>query len=109
MRLEPALVGRRFDEVEILDQRLGLLLEPGELEPYLAKRLGAEPFARSFTARALGLRLAGRRAPVKAALLDQRSLAGMGNIYADEALWRARVHPLRPAGSLDADEMRRPP
>jgi formamidopyrimidine-DNA glycosylase len=84
-----------------------LLAEPGELEPYLARRLGAEPFARAFTARALGERLARRRAPVKAALLDQRSLAGMGNIYVDEALWRARIHPLRPAGELDADEVRR--
>jgi formamidopyrimidine-DNA glycosylase len=84
-----------------------LLLEPAELEPYLAVRLGDEPFAAAFTAAALAVRLAGRRAPVKAALLDQRSLAGMGNIYADEALWRARVHPLRPAGSLDADEIRR--
>jgi formamidopyrimidine-DNA glycosylase len=84
-----------------------LLLEPGELEPYLGRRLGAEPFARAFTARALGARLAGRRAPIKAALLDQRSLAGMGNIYADEALWRARVHPLRPAGELDEAELKR--
>ena len=41
------------------------------------------------------------RAPVKAALLDQRTLAGMGNIYVDEALWRARIHPLRPAESID--------
>jgi formamidopyrimidine-DNA glycosylase len=84
-----------------------LLLEPGELDPYLAPRLGDEPFARTFTSRALGRRLAGRRAPVKAALLDQRSLAGLGNIYADEALWRARIHPLRPAGSLDDAEVRR--
>ncbi len=84
-----------------------LLLEPGELEPYLGDRLGDEPFSRSFTARALALRLAGRKAPVKAALLDQRSLAGMGNIYADEALWRARIHPLRAAGALDGEEARR--
>ena len=40
-------------------------------------------------------------------LLDQRTLAGMGNIYVDEALWRARIHPLRPADSLDKDELRR--
>jgi formamidopyrimidine-DNA glycosylase len=84
-----------------------LLVEPGGLEPYLATRLGEEPLAAGFTAAALELRLAGRRAPVKAALLDQRSLAGMGNIYADEALWRARIHPLRPAGSLDSGEVRR--
>ena len=54
-----------------------------------------------------GERLEGRRAPVKAALLDQRTLAGLGNIYVDEALWYARLHPLRPAGSLNRDELRR--
>jgi formamidopyrimidine-DNA glycosylase len=81
-----------------------LLLEPGELEPYLAARLGPEPLGGAFRARDLAARLAGRRAPVKAAILDQRTLAGVGNIYADEALWRARVHPRREAGSLDAAE-----
>jgi formamidopyrimidine-DNA glycosylase len=84
-----------------------LLLEPGELDPYLAERLGDEPFSEAFTPRALAARLRGRRAPVKAALLDQRSLAGMGNIYADEALWRARIHPLRPAGELKRGEIGR--
>ena len=84
-----------------------LLLEPGELDPYLAERLGDEPFSEAFTPRALGRRLEGRRAPVKAALLDQRSLAGMGNIYADEALWRARIHPLTPAGELGPAEVKR--
>ena len=83
-----------------------LVLGPGDLEPYLASRIGPEPFSRSFTARALAERLAGRRAPIKAALLDQRTIAGMGNIYADEALWQARVHPLRPAGSLSPHEAR---
>jgi formamidopyrimidine-DNA glycosylase len=84
-----------------------LVLGPDEVEPYLATRLGEEPFAPAFTPRALGRRLAGRRAPIKAVLLDQRSLAGMGNIYADEALWRARIHPLRPAGQLEQPELRR--
>ena len=84
-----------------------LLLDPGEEVPYLAERLGGEPFDAAFTPAALAARLRSRRAPLKAALLDQRSLAGMGNIYADEALWRARLHPLRPAGSLDANETRR--
>ena len=56
--------------------------------------------------RRLGDALAGRRSPVKAAILDQRRLAGVGNIYADEALWRARIHPQRPAGELDEDELR---
>jgi formamidopyrimidine-DNA glycosylase len=83
------------------------LLEPGELEPYLEQRLGVEPLERTFTARKLAQRLVGRRAPIKAALLDQRTVAGLGNIYVDEALWRAQVHPLRPAGTLDADELAR--
>jgi formamidopyrimidine-DNA glycosylase len=84
-----------------------LLLEPGELEPYLATRVGEEPLAVLFTAARLGDRLAKRRAPIKAALLDQRTLAGLGNIYVDEALWRARIHPLRPALTLDRNELRR--
>jgi formamidopyrimidine-DNA glycosylase len=82
-----------------------LLLEPGELDPYLEARVGPEPLDPAFTARALAARLARRRAPVKAAILDQRTLAGVGNIYADEALWRSRIHPLREAGSLDAAEI----
>jgi formamidopyrimidine-DNA glycosylase len=82
------------------------LLEPGELDEYFAaRRLGVEPLARAFTAASLGRALAGRRAPVKAALLDQRAAAGIGNIYADEALWYARVHPLTPAGDLDEEQV----
>ena len=84
-----------------------LLVEPDELEPYLAERLGEEPLVAGFTPARLARRLAGRRAPIKAALLDQRTLAGLGNIYVDEALWRARIHPLRPAGELDANDVRR--
>ncbi len=84
-----------------------LLLEPGELDAYLAARLGEEPLVAGFTAKGLGERLRGRRAPLKAALLDQRTLAGLGNIYVDEALWYARLHPLRAAGSLAPGELRR--
>ena len=83
-----------------------LLVEPDALDPYLAERLGGEPLGRTFTTRSLAASLANRKAPVKAALLDQRTLAGLGNIYVDEALWRARIHPLRPARELDADEVR---
>jgi formamidopyrimidine-DNA glycosylase len=82
------------------------LLEPGDLDAYFAaRRLGVEPLGRSFTAEALGRALAGRKAPVKAALLDQRAAAGVGNIYADEALWYARVNPLAPAGELDEEQV----
>ena len=82
-----------------------LIVESDELEPYLATRLGGEPLERGFTARRLAGRLQGRRAPIKAALLDQRAIAGMGNVYADEALWRACVHPRRPAGDLTPEEI----
>ena len=88
---------RRFGTWELLDD--------GHLRPYLASRLGPEPLGPSFTSARLARIVAGRRAPIKAALLDQRRIAGIGNIYADEALWRARIHPLRPAGELDATEI----
>jgi formamidopyrimidine-DNA glycosylase len=81
------------------------LLDPGELEAYLDARIGGEPLERAFTTAAFARGLAGRRAPVKSALLDQRAVAGVGNIYADEALWRARIHPQRPAGELDPEEI----
>ena len=83
-----------------------LVLEPGELAPYLAMRLGPEPLG-PLTAARLAARFARRRAPIKAVLLDQRTLAGVGNIYADEALWYAGVHPLRPAAGLDGEEAAR--
>jgi formamidopyrimidine-DNA glycosylase len=82
-----------------------LVLEEDEVAPYLQIRLGEEPLGTRFTTRGLEGRLAGRRAPIKAALLDQRTVAGLGNIYADEGLWYAGVHPLRPAGSLGPTEV----
>jgi len=69
--------------------------------------LGPEPLADGFTAARLEEMLARRRGRVKPLLLDQRFLAGLGNIYADEALWRAGIHPLRPASTLTAAEARR--
>jgi formamidopyrimidine-DNA glycosylase len=82
-----------------------VLLEPEEAEQHLAIRLGPEPLGPRFTIAFLAGRLAGRRAPVKAAILDQRTVAGLGNIYADEALWHAQIHPLRPAGELATEEL----
>ena len=84
-----------------------LVLEGAELEPYLARKIGPEPLGARFTAGWLGSQLARRRAPLKAVLLDQRIVAGLGNIYADEALWRARLGPLRPANELTPDETSR--
>lgn len=82
-----------------------LLLDREDADRHLGVKNGPEPLGRAFTAAYLAQRFAGRRAPVKAAILDQRTVAGLGNIYADEALWHARINPLRPAGELDADEI----
>jgi formamidopyrimidine-DNA glycosylase len=82
-----------------------LLLEPGDLEPYFATRIGPEPLGRRLTARSLAGRFARRKAPLKALILDQRLFAGVGNIYADEALWWARLHPLRPGNEATVEEL----
>ncbi|MDX6633927.1 MAG: formamidopyrimidine-DNA glycosylase [Solirubrobacterales bacterium] len=82
---------RRFGEA--------FLISDDGLEERFAK-LGVEPFSPEFTAAALGEMAAGRTAPLKSFLLDQSKVAGVGNIYADEALFRAELHPLSPAGSM---------
>jgi len=84
-----------------------LVLEDAEIDPYLTSKNGPEPLGPRFTTAWLAAQLARRRAAVKSVLLDQRVVAGLGNIYADEALWRARVNPLRPASSLSRDEVGR--
>jgi formamidopyrimidine-DNA glycosylase len=74
----------------------------------LHRYLGVEPLSRRFTVRWLRDLFQRRaRAAIKPLLLDQTAIAGVGNIYAIEALWRSRVHPLRPAGSLRTDEIER--
>ena len=70
-------------------------------------RLGPEPLEPGFTPDVLGKLLAGRKAPIKALLTDQDLLAGVGNMYADEALYEARIHPLRTGGSLSKAEIAR--
>ncbi len=76
-------------------------------DDYLALRLGVEPMTPEFTAEHLRRLARGRTAPIKAFLLDQRRIAGVGNIYADEALFRAGIHPLRPAGRLTTGDWER--
>jgi formamidopyrimidine-DNA glycosylase len=75
--------------------------------PASLAELGPEPLEADFAPAVLAARLSGSRRGLKAALLDQRVVAGLGNIYADEALFRARLHPLRAAGSLNEDEIAR--
>jgi formamidopyrimidine-DNA glycosylase len=83
-----------------------LLLEPEEVEAYVDSRVGREPLGEAYRAKHLAEKLDRRKAPVKAAILDQRTVAGVGNIYADEALWRARIHPLTPAAELDPEQVK---
>lgn len=67
--------------------------------------LGIEPIASEFTADVLAGLTSGSKAPIKQLLLDQRKIAGIGNIYAAEALWRAGIDPRRPANSLETAEI----
>jgi formamidopyrimidine-DNA glycosylase len=84
-----------------------LLLGSDALESFFAARLGLEPLEEGFTAEHLRAQARGRTTPIKAFLLDQRRIAGVGNIYADEALFRAGIHPLRPAGRLSTEQYMR--
>ncbi len=74
-------------------------------DAYLHQRIGIEPLTPEFTLEHLRAIARGRRAPVKLFVLDQRRIAGVGNIYADEALFRARIHPLRPTGTLTRSQL----
>src|SRR5215217_5736953 len=78
----------------------GVVLAGDGIDDYFASRLGVEPLDGELTPELLLEVAAGRRAPLKSFLLNQARIAGIGNIYADEALWRARLHPLSPAGSM---------
>jgi formamidopyrimidine-DNA glycosylase len=73
----------------------------------IIKQLGPEPLDESFTMRVLGGILAKRKAPIKPVLLDQAIIAGIGNMYADESLFEARIHPMKPANSLSKVELKR--
>jgi len=83
-----------------------LLLGSAAVQAFFAARLGLEPLDELFTAEHLRGLARGRGGPIKPFLLDQRKIAGVGNIYADEALFRARLHPLRPAGRLSPGQYR---
>ena len=101
-RLRLELEGRRH--LAFLDQRKfgrWYLLDDPHI---LLGRLGPEPFSSELTPERFARRLRARRRQLKPLLLDQRFLAGLGNIYADEALWEAQLHPCRRAHTLDDEE-----
>lgn len=87
-------------------RKFGRLVLTDEPDEVLGK-LGPEPLADAFTASRFGEMLAQRRGRIKSLLLNQRFLVGLGNIYVNEALWRARVHPLRAADTLSLAEVER--
>ena len=89
-------------------RRLGTLalMKPDRFEAYTSA-LGIEPLDSAFTAEHLSSRLRGSRQAIKKVLMDQRTLAGVGNIYANEALWRSMIDPSRAAGTLSAGEISR--
>ena len=86
-------------------RRLGTLslMDPIRFTEYSA-RLGAEPLDRSFTRQHLSKVLTSTSQPLKKTLMDQRKIAGIGNIYASEALWRAKLDPSRPSSSVTTSE-----
>jgi formamidopyrimidine-DNA glycosylase len=87
---------RKFGRIE---------LWPREREQEALKSLGTEPLSEGFTLEMLAQSLAGRKGPIKQVLLNQEVIAGLGNIYADEALYYASIHPLRRANSLTPAEI----
>jgi formamidopyrimidine-DNA glycosylase len=111
VQIELRGVRGRVVRLTIVDQRrfgtAQLLFGEKALEAFFAARLGPEPFEQGFTAEYLFGQTRGRTTPIKALLLDQRRVAGVGNIYADEALFRARIHPTLPAGSLSRKQCER--
>lgn len=88
---------RKFGRVSVLDE---------DAIDSLSSRLGPEPFDKSLTARVLKDRLKRRTGSIKGALLDQGLMAGLGNIYVDEALWQSRINPLQPSNELDEASLR---
>jgi formamidopyrimidine-DNA glycosylase len=86
-------------------RRLGVMWLTDDADAVVGK-LGPEPLDKSFTPDVLGQRLSRHHIPIKAALLDQCIVAGIGNMYADEALFAARIHPLRKADDLSAKDVR---
>ena len=84
------------------------LLAPKLLEAYfVTKKLGPEPTEQDFDLARLKLALKKSKKPIKSHLLDQTLVAGLGNIYVDEVLWRAKIHPFRSSNSLSSQEARK--
>ena len=88
---------RKFGKFQLVEDASNRVLD----------KLGPEPLSGAFTPALLAARLAGKKIPVKAALVDQEVVAGIGNMYADDALFEARIHPLRATDSLSMQEIKK--
>jgi formamidopyrimidine-DNA glycosylase len=98
---------RKFGRVGLYRRAAdGTILGQGDVGELFGAH-GPEPLDEAFTLRTFRQRLRRRRGRLKSTLLDQSFIAGVGNIYADESLWRARLHPLRSADGLNAEQERR--
>jgi formamidopyrimidine-DNA glycosylase len=112
LSLKPAVYERAIFHLDsgldlhFCDRRKLGTIELVKDEREVVGKLGPEPLEKGFTAEVLSQRLSHHRAPIKAVLLDQTVLAGLGNMYADEALFWARIHPLRKANSLSMEEIK---
>jgi formamidopyrimidine-DNA glycosylase len=95
---------RKFGRIGLATHDVSVGDLVGELGAKSFRGFGPEPLDPLFTAAAFRRRLRARRGRLKPLLMDQAFLAGVGNIYADEALWAARLHPLRSAGSLRSSD-----
>jgi formamidopyrimidine-DNA glycosylase len=94
-------------EIHFCDRRKLGTIELIKNENEVVGKLGPEPLEKSFTTEVLSQRLSRHQAPIKAVLLDQTALAGLGNMYADEALFSAHIHPLKRANTLSDEEIER--
>ncbi|MEA1928678.1 MAG: DNA-formamidopyrimidine glycosylase, partial [Candidatus Auribacterota bacterium] len=89
---------RKFGQVYLYSREAG----DTAIDPF---SLGPEPLGKKFTPAELARRLENRRSPIKVSLLDQRTIAGLGNIYTDEALFRAGIHPKKLSAELTKEEI----
>jgi len=87
---------RKFGRIQLVED-----------ESSVTEKLGSEPLEPDFTAEILAEKLKKRKAPIKAVLIDQSLIAGIGNMYADEALFASKINPLKPADSLSRIEINR--
>ena len=103
--------GRREFRLDFLDQRTFGWMRMDELDattsiPESILHVAADPFEEQFDSRSVIERLKRSKSEIKRAILDQTILSGVGNIYADEALWRAKIHPERKSSTLSDTELR---